>query len=74
MINYKFQINYKIKIKQKACEKFFFSYNSIATRVPLKDPYVLSSISHFTNYIKEVSPLAFSHKIHVPCRDEFIKA
>ncbi len=24
MINYKFQINYKIKIKQKACEKFVF--------------------------------------------------
>ncbi len=63
MINYKFQINYKIKIKQKSCGKFFCSYNSIATRVPFKrfNPYVLSSISHFTNYINEVSPLAFSH-------------
>jgi hypothetical protein len=24
MINYKFQINYKIKIKQKTCGKLFF--------------------------------------------------
>jgi hypothetical protein len=38
MINYTFQINYKIKIKQKACGKFVYcSYNSITTREPLKD-------------------------------------
>jgi len=37
-MNYKFQINYKIKIKQKACGKVVFnSYNSIATKVTLKD-------------------------------------
>jgi hypothetical protein len=37
MINYKFQINYKIEIKQKACGICFCNYNSIAIRVPLKD-------------------------------------
>jgi len=39
MINYKFQTNYKIKIKQKACGEYIYIYiyNSIATRVSLKD-------------------------------------
>jgi len=37
MTNYKYRINYKIKIKQKTCDNFFFSYNSITTRVLRKD-------------------------------------
>jgi len=37
------------------------------------NPYALSSISHFTNYIKEVFLFAIVIKIHVPCRDDFIK-
>jgi hypothetical protein len=34
MINYKFEINYKIK---SMWDFIFCSYNSIATRAPLKD-------------------------------------
>jgi hypothetical protein len=63
MINYKFQINYKIKIKQKNVGMFFCNYNSIVTKVPLKDlaHMLCLQLSHFANYIKEVSPLAFSY-------------
>jgi hypothetical protein len=37
MINYKFQINYKIKLNKKHVGIFFCSYNSITTRVQLKN-------------------------------------
>jgi hypothetical protein len=52
MIIYKFQINYKIKIKQKACGKFFFcSYNSIAAKVPLKDLTHMLCFQYFISQI-----------------------
>jgi hypothetical protein len=61
MINYKIQINYNIKIKHNTCGKIKFV---ITIQLQLKcnyNPYVLSSRSHFTNYIKEVSFVAISH-------------
>jgi hypothetical protein len=36
MINYTFQINYKLKSNKNHVGFFFCNYNSIATRVPLK--------------------------------------
>jgi hypothetical protein len=51
MINYKIQINYKIKIKQKNVGIIFYIYNSIATRVPLKDLTHMFCLQYFISKI-----------------------
>jgi hypothetical protein len=75
MIDYKFQINYKIKIKQKNVKNIFCSYNSIAIRVPLKDLTHMFCVQYLISQtIWRRCLLLHSHiKIHVPCWDELIK-
>jgi hypothetical protein len=54
---------------------FFCNCNSICNYGVTKifNPYVLSSKSHLTNYIKRYFFLYFHIKIHVPFVDELIK-